>query len=358
MPIATVADLRAHLRLAVEVELSTIPPYLYAMWSVEDQASDAAHLIKSIVTEEMLHVALATNILLAVGGDIDFTDPTIRSTYPRPLPHHRPPLPVDLAPMSLELVRSTFMVIERPEAPTALPEADDYETLGQFYLAVELAIEDLAARHGLFRDHQPERQLSDPSFYGPVDFDAEDSGGLLLVADVASARAAIDVIVHQGEGLRDEKWADPEHRELTHYAKLLRIDAGEVPIGAVRPALVNPRRADLPASSRSVVDLFNALNAYLYLTLDALFRPTEHRGGLVDRLYRLMSELLAPTARHLMTLPAGAGRGPDAGSVAGPTFEPFVLGPDPKAQLADMAAAAALDHPALGQVAETLAAHR
>jgi hypothetical protein len=347
-----VADLRAHLKLAVEVELSTIPPYLYAMWSIEDPASEVARLLKSIVTEEMLHVALATDILLAVGGDIDFTDPAIRSTYPRPLPHHRPPLRVDLAPMSMELLRGTFMVIERPESPEAPPEADEYETLGQFYLAVELAIEALASSHDLFRDHQPERQLSDPSFYGAVEFDADDSGGLLLVSDVASARAAIDVIVHQGEGLRDEKWADPEHRELTHYAKLLRIHDGEVSIGAVRPTLVNPRRADLPAPARPVADLFNALNTYLYLTLDAIFSLTDHRGALVDRLYRIMSELLAPTARHLMTLPGGDGH------VAGPTFELYVLGPEPKAELAALAAGVALDHPTLSNVAELLASHR
>jgi rubrerythrin len=80
VPIVTVADLRRHLRLAVEVELSTIPPYLYALWSIEDQASEAARLLRSIATEEMLHVALATNILLGVGGDIDLADPAIRST--------------------------------------------------------------------------------------------------------------------------------------------------------------------------------------------------------------------------------------------------------------------------------------
>ncbi|MGH2406598.1 MAG: ferritin-like domain-containing protein [Candidatus Limnocylindrales bacterium] len=351
MPIATVAELRRHLRLAVEVELSTIPPYLYALWSIEDQASEAARLLKSIATEEMLHVALATNILLAVGGDVDLSDPTLRSSYPRPLPHHKPPLPVDLAPMSMELLRGTFMVIERPETPAALPEADEYETLGQFHLAVEMAIEALGAEHQLFRHHQPDRQLSDPSFYGAVEFDADDSGGLLPVADAASAGLAIDIIVHQGEGLRQEKWADPEHRELTHYHKLLRIHDGEVPIGAVRPALQNPRRAGLPAAAQPVADLFNALNAYLYMTLAAMFAGDGQQATLVNQLYRVMTRLLAPTARYLMTLPAADGQ------VAGPTFEPYALGAEPRAELADLAAAVAIDHPALGHVAQLLAAH-
>jgi hypothetical protein len=244
------------------------------------------------------------------------------------------------------------MVIERPETPEALPEADDYETLGQFYLAIELAIEALAARGDLFGRHQPTSQLSDPTFYTTVQFDADDSGGLVLVADVPSARAAIDVIVHQGEGLRQDKWADTAHRELTHYHKLLRIHDGEVPIGLVRPALVNPRRADLPPALQPVADLFNALHAYLYLTLAAMFGGGGSQGDLVNQLYRLMTRLLAPTARYLMTLPVGAGK------VAGPTFEPYSLGPDPKAELADLAAAVAADHPALEHVAALLNAHR
>lgn len=55
MPIDTVDDLREHLLVAIEVELSTIPPYLYAMYSIEDQSSEAALLIRSVVVEEMLH---------------------------------------------------------------------------------------------------------------------------------------------------------------------------------------------------------------------------------------------------------------------------------------------------------------
>jgi hypothetical protein len=72
MPIDTPEELREHVELAIKVELSTIPPYLYAMYSLEDVQSVPALLIRSIVVEEMLHAALATNLLLAVGGRPDF----------------------------------------------------------------------------------------------------------------------------------------------------------------------------------------------------------------------------------------------------------------------------------------------
>ncbi len=227
MPIETLDDLREHLRLAIQVELATIPPYLYAMWSIEDQASDAAALIRSIVAEEMLHAALVANLLVACGGEPRFDDPELPPAFPGQLPHHRPPLRLDLAPCSVELIRDTFLVIERPEAADAPPEADEYETLGQFYAALARAIDRLDATGELFRDHHPNRQLAKPDFYGPVRLDAADSGGLILIHDAASADEALEIIVHQGEGLGHDRWADPSHQELTHYAKLRRLVAGK-----------------------------------------------------------------------------------------------------------------------------------
>ena len=195
MPIETVEDLRAHLELAIKVELSTVPPYLYAKYSIEDQRSEAAMLLRSIVTEEMLHATLAANLLLAIGGQPQFADPSYVPVYPSPLAHHRPPLQLDLAPCTPETVRGIFMGIERPEVHDAPAEPDEYETLGQFYHALEQAFVALDARGDLFSNPQTEQQLGDPSFYGPVAGDAEDSGGLMLVTDLDSAIAAIEVAI-------------------------------------------------------------------------------------------------------------------------------------------------------------------
>jgi hypothetical protein len=145
MVIRTPDQLREHLAVAMRVELSTIPPYLYAMYSIEDQRSEAARLIMSIVAEEMLHLALAANLLAAVGGEPGFLDPGLQPAYPGLLAHHRPDLPLHLAPASVDLVRSTFMVLERPGVAAAPPEADGYHTLGQFYAAIETAVEELSA---------------------------------------------------------------------------------------------------------------------------------------------------------------------------------------------------------------------
>ena len=354
MPIETIDDLRDHLRLAIKVELATIPPYLYAMWSIEDQASDAAALIRSIAAEEMLHAALVANLLVACGGEPRFDDPELPPTFPGDLPHHRPPLQLDLAPCSVELIRETLLVIERPEATDALPEDDEYETLGQFYAALEQAIDRLDAAGNLFRDHRPTRQLAEPDFYGPVRFDVADSGGLVLIHDAASADDALEIVIHQGEGLSHDRWADPAHQELTHHAKLLRLAHGRVAIGPVRSTTTNPRTADLPTRLRPVSDLFNGLYRRLYLTLDDLYSGDAGRGdgedqGLgVKRLYRLMRRELAPVGRYLMAEPVGGGL------TAGPTFEVVDLGPDPDAALRELGARAIDHHPDLSDLVARL----
>lgn len=82
MPIETTRDLHDHLELAIQIELATVPPYLYAMYSIDDLDSQAALLLRSIVVEEMLHAALVTNILLATGGTPDFASTRYMTKFP------------------------------------------------------------------------------------------------------------------------------------------------------------------------------------------------------------------------------------------------------------------------------------
>lgn len=315
MPIQTPEDLREHIELAIRVELSTIPPYLYAMYSIEDQNSEAALLIRSIVVEEMLHAVLATNLLLAVDGTPDFASTTYMPRYPMDLPHHRPPLTLELAPCSLETVKDLFMRIEQPETHGAPAEPDEFETLGQFYHALEIGVEELSSQFDLFSNPQSDIQLSNQAFYQPVALDADDSGGLVMIDDLASAIEAIEVIVHQGEGMSDEKWADPAHQELTHYYKLAQIHDGTSPIGAVRNIGSNPRTDSYPEDIQTVSVLFNSIYRGLYLVMNRMFTDEANQGKAVGVLYLLMADVLSNLAHFLVQQPIGNDK------YAAPTFE-------------------------------------
>lgn len=353
MPIETVEDLRDHLSLAIDVEMSTVPLYLFGLFSVVDPASECARLIRSVVAEEMLHVTLVANLLLAVGSEPHFDRPTILPAYPAPLKHHRPPLVLNLAPASIDQIRDTYMTIERPEAHDAPPEPDEYETLGQFYHAIESALHRLSARVPLFDEPQVDRQMAEPAFYAPVAYDADDSGGLMAVDSLDTACRAIEIIIHQGEGVSFDRWADESHQELTHYHKFKLIADGGVPPAAFHRCRSNPSRDDLPERLHVVVDLFNALYRYLLLTMDEIFSGTADQPALVGVLYHIMVRLLGPVGRFLAAQPIGDG------STAGPTFELYEFGsPAHLQELLGLAERSAAAFPELDGVADDVASLR
>lgn len=349
MPIQTTEDLRQHIEMAIRIELSTVPPYLYAMYSLEDPNSDAALMVRSIVVEEMLHAALATNLLLAVGGTPDFRSTRYLPTYPGDLPHHKPPLRLSLEPISARLIKDVLMRIEQPQTHDAPAEPDQYETLGQFYHALELGIKDLSGKVDLFANPQFSSQLSDPDFYQAVVFDADDSGGLVGITDVESAVEAMEIIIHQGEGVSDDRWADPEHRELTHYHKLLQIVDGDALLGTVRNLPVDPRSADYPVDLRVASDLFNAIYRGLYLVMDRMFSSDGNQKRAVGVLYLLMADVLSQIASFLVTRPLGQGFN------AAPTFEIYEFSSDsPIQEVKELSEVAARAFPELNPVHEAI----
>ncbi len=348
MAIETKQDLIDHVVLARQIEMSTIPPYLYAAYSIKDQESEAARLIISVVVEEMLHLALATNLLLALGGEPDF-GPSLLTNYPSLMAHHKPDLMLGLGRCTPKLIRDVFMIIEQPELAGAPPQDDKYESLGQFYDALLVAIDQLSASTDLFTHHQPSRQLSDPAFYSAVQFDEDDSGGLMLIADAASAHAALEIIIHQGEGLSDEKWADESHKELTHYHKFALLADGGMAIGETSPVTTNPRTEDFPAEIQPVSNLFNALFGALLQTMEAMYAAGADQGSLVGRLYGLMSVAMTPVARYLTSFPISPTEN------ASPTFEIYTFTSDPQAELTALAARVGELHPSLADVALEIA---
>jgi Ferritin-like len=84
--ITTLEDLKTHLKWAMKIELTTIPPYLFALYSLEEAPDYFADGIRTVVVEEMLHVSLAANLLLSVGGTPRLLDPHVVPTYPTVVP--------------------------------------------------------------------------------------------------------------------------------------------------------------------------------------------------------------------------------------------------------------------------------
>src|SRR5438270_13042874 len=101
--IGTLEDLRRHLQWAIELEHATIPPYMCALYSLDPERNpEAAQVVGTVLTEEMLHLALAANLLNAVGGAPMLDAPELLPPYPHPLPHSDGSVPIHLAPFGPE----------------------------------------------------------------------------------------------------------------------------------------------------------------------------------------------------------------------------------------------------------------
>lgn len=86
------AELRRYLQAAVEIEHLTIPVYLTGMYTIKPESRReggnqyAYEAVQSVVLEEMLHMSLAANLLIAVGGEPEVAHPEFVPKYPSKLP--------------------------------------------------------------------------------------------------------------------------------------------------------------------------------------------------------------------------------------------------------------------------------
>jgi len=335
MAISSITDLREHLQWAIQLEHATIPPYLTALYSLKPGTNtDAAHIITSVLVEEMLHMTLAANVLNAVGGKPDIDRPDFIARYPTFLPHSAEAFEVSLEPFSKGAIE-TFMKIEKPAPAEAPDEDDEYDTIGQFYMAIEHGLQKLCAEFGeeAVFSGDPKRQIT------PDMFDYHASGKIIPVYDLRSALAALEEIVDQGEGLAHKEVWDgdrdmfhPEREEVAHYFRFEEIlhgrsfKRGDTPASgptgpeiavdwtAVYPLRRNPRTSQFRGGSEIVHKMGEFNLAYC----DMLREINRAFNGETERLARTLPAMreLSFTARELVQLQTD-----DLLTHAAPSFE-------------------------------------
>ncbi|MFH9426592.1 ferritin-like protein [Streptomyces sp. NPDC017529] len=203
--------LRRCLQIAVQLELSTIPPYLYAYWSVEDPAAELADALLGIAWQEMLHMGLACNLLTAAGGTPQLTGELggvpVAPRYPTALPGGvQPGLVIALKGVSAtvedpEDVLRVFMDIEEPEHKVT-PHARG-ATIGQFYARIAAELPRIAETEGFGGGCQVALKIGGDE--------------LTPVEDVKAGLAAIKLICEQGEGTGQSPNGGTDPAERAHY---------------------------------------------------------------------------------------------------------------------------------------------
>lgn len=369
-----VDELRRHLQAAVQLEHATIPPYLTALYSIRPGTNaDAYHVLRVVAVEEMLHLTLAANMLNAIGGSPDLTQPDFVPDYPAYLPDGETEFQADLRPFSPEAI-DTFLKIERPARPSqsesapagelagtaasAAAEAPDqphsrrrgahtvkrsrkrsssvhasrvddsseehFYSIGEFYKAIQDGLVMLHERHGdaLFSG-DPRLQITPEYYYSG-------GGELFPVTDLESAKQAIRLISEQGEGIGGGIF-DYED-EISHYYRFEQLTKGryyragdmpgqptggpvDVDWDAVYPIRINAKLADYPAGS----DVHRAVNAFNVRYADFLRLLTRAFQGEPQLLTQAVGDMFAlkELAYELMRQPIDGSGTPHAA----PTFE-------------------------------------
>lgn len=337
--------LHEQLRIAMMLELSTIPPYMTALYSLMEGDKTApdyeaefgdnatvAGIIRSVMIEEMLHFTLVGNILNAIQGEIKVTDPEFVPDYPTALPDSAGMFEVGIRKFDKEAIQ-TFLHIEEPTPPDTLLQFEGYQTIGQFYDAIiqlMKLLENAAQANGttIFKGY-PALQV-DKSYYSG-------GGEIIEIHNLASALAAFEVILDQGEGSQTDIYNQDEKNfgkisDLAHYFKFNEVyeerryastqkDPTEAPQGEklhikydkVYPMLPNPRTADFV--SAELIALSHAFNQkysqMLHALQDGFFGQQSRIQEAIDMMFELK-----PLAMQLMQSPI-----PGKAFHAGPTFE-------------------------------------
>jgi hypothetical protein len=207
--ITTLPDLQDALQTAMQLEFSTIPPYLCAQWSIDSDPNGVADMIGDIVLQEMYHFALAGNMLTAIGGVPSIANAAFIPSYPtNVLPGGIPQkLAVDLKPLRPEQAQ-VFMQIEYPEFPPVALAAGP-ATIGAFYdtIAEGFATANPAINPNAF---------------------AVNSGEAKPIKSIDDALAAISLIKGEGEGtVGSPDQPPPGNKTFSHYYVFKEIFTGK-----------------------------------------------------------------------------------------------------------------------------------
>jgi len=377
-PVTTREELIYLLARASELEHGLACIYLFAAYSLKTDVSEGGltlaqvemvrgwkRRLAAVAVEEMLHLAQVSNMLTAIGGAPHFK----RANLPMPPTAFPFGIRLSLEPFSQETIER-FVCYEMPEAGVLTPEQEatyapirarivesegggpsgegqggapislgddtdnatcepfdiDFKTVGEFYHKIETGFHTI-----------PEEEL----FIGPREAQANArfvdlAGQLVAVVDRASACAAIEMIVEQGEA---PSAAHPDAHFCIFDAIRTDFDAAITATRAsgtvftpARPVVSNPMTRFYDDTSggtliadpltHDVADLFNSAYDTMLLMLLRFFAHTDESEAELQQLsratLRLMTTVLRPLGEALTKMPMGTPI--FAGRTAGPGF--------------------------------------
>ena len=313
------------LQKAMELELSTIPPYLTAWLSIKGSSKNdkAAEIIRSVMIEEMLHMILVGNLISSLGGKVCLGEKNI-PTYPLRMNFTDRNFPVNLTAFSLDAIE-TFLQIEKPKnislALGAFEEIDiPAVTIGEFYNDLTNRLNKMCDRFGekaVFCG-DPSKQIGEKYYSG--------GGKPIVITNKESADEALKIVINQGEGSSESIFIETEDNEhdsnppekLGHFFRFMEINCEKCysstdkpqdypsgkPLGVdyneVYPIKQNAKSSDYKSSPKLTEfnDDFNREYSLMLIQLEKGFNGTpEALNDAIDCMHKMV-----PIARDMMSV--------------------------------------------------------
>lgn len=324
----TIQDVYNRVQTAIDLEFSTLPPYLYAKFSIPDGKNvEAAARLNAIVGQEMIHMCLACNIMNALGGTVAINPPS----YPGHLPGDvGGQLEVHLYPFSQNAMQQG-MDIETPVDPVvfrqleSLADSGGAVTIGEYYMRLDKALSLLPTSAWTANRNQ----VWDNQFF---------QGQIFPINNYADAHQAILDIVSEGEGAPTAGSPLDFENELAHYYRfeemyrnqvLVKADNPEgygwtgslnIDWNAIYPAIPDPEEHDFSKDPKAAQDAQAACNAAFTSMVNELTTAFNGNTGRLGNAVGAMFQLRMAALDALVSPLA------DGKSVAGPSFKYIATG--------------------------------
>lgn len=321
----TINDVYGLVQTAINLEFSTLPPYLYAKFSIpEGENPNAASRLDAIILQEMIHMCLVCNILNAIGGSPAINPPVFPGRLPGDVAGD---LIIHLYPFSQEAMQQG-MDIEKPVKPIDPPQlkalarakqATIPVTIGEYYMRLDAVLKKLPASQWT-----PGRnQISDAQFF---------QGQIYAVNSYEDAHRAINDIVSEGEGSPTAGSPLDFENELAHFYRFQEVYKNQVlvkadnsvgyawgePLGvdwkAVYPAITDPEVYDFSKEPEAAQSAQRACNVAFSTMVNELQKAFNGETGRLGNAVRAMFDLRMAALNALITPLA------DGTKVAGPGF--------------------------------------
>jgi Ferritin-like len=346
---------------ATELEHSLCCSYLFMGFSLKSTIAEGLteesvgavrrwkRTFNDVAIQEMFHLALINNLLIAVGSAPNLDRPN----FPHGCDYYMPNVSIELQPFGEPQLRH-FIAVEQPKGSTlpfqtnpALaagvqgdldneigPDPYHLDSQGDVYGLVLDGLRDMVARLG-----------EENVFIGPPATEALrrflESNGWEPIQSLATAEKALSRIVEEGEGGSGDSSDSHHHRFTSVLDEYLALKQGDPSFEPAFPVLSNPFARTPPEANGAVnliddefaiqvSDLFNEVYTAMLQLIARFFVTTDETeqeaSRLADAAIEAMAGAVMPLGELLVRLPAGTN---NPNMTAGPSFVVRTLHPLP-----------------------------